>query len=151
MFAPSPNQRYKILSAQNPSFCLDCSGDPMNLNKLILWQLNGGANQLWRFVPDNQGNYSIVNVKNGGTLEIPDYSNANQGTSLLVSQPSNTINEKWRVSPASGTGAGKGFTIQSACNSHAIDINGGNVNNGTNIIIWPGNNQLNQTWMIVPA
>jgi len=146
-FSPLPNQTYKIVSAQNPYFSLDCSGDPMQQNRLILWQFHGGSNQLWRFIPDNQGNYSIVNVKNGGTLEIPDYSNASQGTSLLVSQPNNTINEKWKVVGAQGNG----FTILSAFNNLAIDINGGNVTNGTNIIIWPGNNQLNQTWQIVPS
>jgi alpha-L-fucosidase 2 len=150
-FIPVPNQSYKIVSAMNPSLGLDCSCNPMNKNSLILWQFNGAANQLWRFVPDNQGNYSIVNVQNGGTLEIPDHSNAQQGVNLLVNQPNNTINEKWRVVPAQGGAKGKGFAIVSAYNQLCADISGGNLNNNTNIILWPNNNQMNQTWCIAPV
>ena len=123
----------------------------MNKFSLILWEFHGGPNQLWKFVPDNLGNYSIVNVASGGTLEIPDHSNAQQGTNLHVNQPSNTINEKWRVVPAQGVAKGKGFVIVSAFNQLALDIKGGIVANNTNIIIWQGNNQLNQTWCIAPV
>ena len=37
IFTPVPNKRYKIVSAQNPSLGLDCSGDPKAQNKVILW------------------------------------------------------------------------------------------------------------------
>lgn len=150
-FVPVPNQRYKIVSAINPSLGLDCSANPMNKNCLILWQFNGAPNQLWSFVPDNQGNYSIINAQNGGTLEIPDYSNAQQGVNLHVNQPNNTINEKWRIMPAQGGSKGKGFVLVSAHNQMVADISGGNVNNNTNIILWPSNSQLNQTWCIAPV
>ena len=92
IFTPVPNQNYKIVSAINPSFTLDANANPVNKNCLILWGFHGGQNQLWRFVPDNTGNYSIINVVSGGTLEIPDQSNAVQGTWCHVNQPNNTIN-----------------------------------------------------------
>jgi hypothetical protein len=123
----------------------------MNKNGLILWQFHGGPNQLWKFVPDNLGNYSIVNVGNGGTLEIPDHSNAQQGTKLHINQPNNTINEKWRVVPGQGASKSKGFAILSAYNQMAVDITASNMNNNTSLIVWPNGNQLNQTWCIAPV
>lgn len=132
---------------------MDSSGDPQKKNQLILWQFHGGDNQLWRFVPDGLGGYSIVNSKSGGTLEIPDSSNKTQGTNLHVNQPNNTPNEKWKIVAAQGVAKGKGFVIQSSLNGLAVDINGGNLVNGNGIIIWPANanGQLNQTWAIAPV
>jgi len=63
-----PNQNYKIVSALNPSYSLDANGHHQYKNQLIVYQFHGGQNQLWRFVPDNTGCYSIVNVLTGGTL-----------------------------------------------------------------------------------
>ena len=83
-------------------------------------------------------------------MEIPG-NNTNQGAGLLVSQPNNTPNEKWRILPAQGAVKGKGFVIQSALNNNVADINGGNVANGTDIIVWSNGNQLNQTWCIAPV
>jgi hypothetical protein len=47
---------------------LDSSGNPTAKYKAILWNNNNGVNQKWKFVPDGQGNYSILSAENGGTL-----------------------------------------------------------------------------------
>jgi alpha-L-fucosidase 2 len=146
-FNPQPNQTYKISLAQVPNMVCDCSGDPNQQLKLVLWSYHGGQNQKWRFVPDGQGNYSIINVEKGGTLEIPDYSNGQQGTQLHVSQPNNTINEKWKIVQGAG-----GFAIRSAQNYNLVfNALGGGCWEGDKIGIWPYEGHKNDTWSITPC
>ncbi len=67
-FVPNPGQNYKICLAQMWNMVLDSSGNPTAKYKAILWKNNNGMNQKWKFIPDGQGNYSIVSAENGGTL-----------------------------------------------------------------------------------
>jgi len=75
----------------NQGFCLDCSGNPLQKRKLILYSYHGGQNQKFRFQPDTQGFYSLIDVENGGTLEYPD-GNGTKGVQCHISQPNNTPN-----------------------------------------------------------
>jgi len=117
------------VSAINPSYALDASGNVQQKNKLILYQFHGGANQLWKFVPDNQGNYSIINLASGGALEIPNHTTNQAGTQCLVGPQAGSINEKWKIVPGQGNAQGKGYVIQSAYNSLVLDISQGQVEN----------------------
>ena len=146
-FYPTPNQKYMIYSAKEASFVLDCNAE----NKLLIWTTHGGPNQQWTFHNNNDGTYSIRNVKNGGTLEIPDHSNAQMGVQLCISQPNGTINERWRIQPAQGSAAGQGFEITSAFNQNTLDIAGGKMNNGSKVILYKNNHTTNQTWAIRPC
>lgn len=125
---------------------LDCSGDPNSKFKLILWKHHGGGNQRWKFVPDGQGNYSIVCVGNSGTVEIPDFSNGAQGTQLHVSQPNGTMNEKWRIQSVGGS-----YSILSAQNNLSFNVLGGNCFEGDKVGIWPFAGIKNDTWTITPC
>nr|BAJ99020.1 predicted protein [Hordeum vulgare subsp. vulgare]BAK01457.1 predicted protein [Hordeum vulgare subsp. vulgare] len=145
-FNPDPNTSYKIALVQLPNMVCDCSGDPQQKFKAILWSSHGGANQKWKFVPDGLGNFSIVNVANGGTLEVPDYSNGQKGTQLHVSQPNNTMNEKWKLTPTNG-----GYAITSAQYNLSLNVYGGNCWEGDKIALWPYEGHKNETWSITPC
>jgi hypothetical protein len=150
-FNPNPHQNYQIHSVKDSKFVLDASKDQNNPNKLILWPAHGRPNQQWRFQPAGDGTFFIRNVESGGTLEIPDHSNAKPATQLHVSQPHGTVNEKWKIVPAQGQVAGKGFSIRSAYNDFSLDVRGGKMENGTQIIIYQNGNAPNQTWTISPC
>jgi hypothetical protein len=68
-----------------------------------------------------------------------------------VSQPSNTPNQKWRIVPAQGQGAGKGYAIISALNGSVLDIKEGKIKNEAEVITWKNLNQSNQAWAISPV
>jgi glucosylceramidase len=126
---------------------LDCSGDPKARYKAIVWRGHHLPNQKWKFVPDGQGNYSIVCLENSGTVEIPDYSGGQQGAQLHVSQPNGTINEKWRIEPSKG-----GYVIRSAANpSFVFNVIGAQNNEGDGICVWPYAGDRGDLWTIVPA
>ena len=86
-------------------------------------------------------------MENGGTLEIPDHSNAQLGTQLCVSAPNGTINERWRLT----SNQGQGYIIESAFNGMVLDVCQEKYHNGTKVIIYNNQNSLNQTWAIRPA
>ena len=140
------------MCAGSPDFSLDASNKPNEQNLLIIWQAHGNENQQWEFVPAQNNTFSIRSAKNGGTLEIPDHSNAKPATQLHVSQPNGTINEMWRIVPAEGQSAGQGFAIESAaCQGMVLDVRGGNMANNSDVIIYNNNHQMNQTWAIKPV
>ena len=124
---------------------MDASGNPHERCKLIIYQSHGNSNQKWRFVPDGLGNFSIVNGEYNATLEIPDHSTAQPGTQCHVSQPNNTINEKWKVDRVNG-----GFSIRSAHNGLALSIKGGSCKNEDKVAIWNFENSPYDTWNILP-
>ena len=105
------------MSAANPSMCLDSSGNLQQKRKLILYSYHGGLNQKFRFVLDEQGNYTLVNVESGGSLEIPENSQGKAGTQCHISQVNGTKNEKWKIQPTP-----KGYAIISAATGLALDI-----------------------------
>jgi hypothetical protein len=112
-----------------------------------LYPDNGLQNQRWRFTPDGQGNYQIVCVHNGGTVEIPDYSNGQQGTGLHISQPNNTLNEKWKIEQVHN-----GFVFRSAFKPNLVfNVLGGLLEAGKPIGIWPYEGRPNDTFTVTPV
>jgi hypothetical protein len=149
-FQPNPHQNYIISSAQDADYALDASKDNKNINKLILWKVHRNPNQQWQFQAAGDGTFFIRSAESGGTLEIPEYASGN-GSQPHVSQPNGTQNEKWRIVPAQGHSTGRGYSIQSAYNNLVLDITGGKMSKGTQIILYQDNHQLNQTWTITPV
>lgn len=52
-FVSNPNQVYRIVSALNPHFCLDCAYDIETQGKLVLYNHHDGNNQKWRIMSDH--------------------------------------------------------------------------------------------------
>ena len=145
---PRPGQKYIIALAAQPNLVLDSSGNSMERCKLIIYGNNQGENQKWMFVPSQNGAFCIVNCRDQGTLEIPDYSQAQQGTQCHVAQPNGTINEMWHVQPQ-----GQGVAILSAHNQMGLNVSGGqnNFRNEADVIIWPFSGDINEVWGLIPT
>lgn len=141
----NPSQIYKIVSILSPHFCLDCTFDSETSGKLVLYTQNDGLHQKWRVMSDFEGNVGFMSLQNMGVLQMP--SQAKKGAQCLVSAPSGSINEKWRITPA-----GKGFVIRSAAHPElCLDICEEKAANNTKIIAWEaGSNKPNQEWVFVP-
>lgn len=67
-FNPSQNQLYKIHTALDKHFVVDCSGNPKELNQLILYKDHNGPNQKWAIRKLQNGKYAFFNSQNNGTL-----------------------------------------------------------------------------------
>ena len=55
----------------DPLYCIDNSAT--NEGELILYKFHGGNNQKWKFIPDGQGLYTIINLADNGPLSCPNF------------------------------------------------------------------------------
>lgn len=78
-----PNITYKIVSAFDPSYCIDQDGNSQD-GDLILYKFHGGNNQRWRFIPDGQGLYTITNLADNGPLTCPNSQDTEPGEQCYV-------------------------------------------------------------------
>lgn len=93
--------------------CVTIENDPKtvsNGNNIIMYEYNGGANMLWKFVRNDDGSYTIVSKKdknfvldvNGGTM-------ANK-TNVQLYTSNNSDAQKWILEPV-GNAALPGYAV----------------------------------------
>lgn len=121
------------MSSVNQLFCIDASGDPNNLGKLILYKYHGGANQQYRFEPDGMGNYRIINCQSNGSLEA---SKSNDPGQQCYIDKGGYGGSSWKIVPGQDQASGKGFSICQANGAFCLDAKGGSVDDGVPIILW---------------
>jgi hypothetical protein len=86
----NPTQIYKIVSLQDPHFCLDCAYDAETQGKLVLFTQNDGLYQKWRVMSDLQGNVGFMSLLNAGVLKMP--ADGKKGSQCIVSAPTGGMN-----------------------------------------------------------
>lgn len=141
----NPHQDHVILSKCNPNMALDCSKDPEDKHKLILWNKHGKNNQRFKF-PYHNGKYMIVSQDHGQVVEVPKDSNES-GKKIKAGKQSNSMGEQWEFVPVQGQP--NTYFIKSFCGK-CLDADGGKTDPGTNIIQWDYNGGENQMWIIKP-
>jgi len=110
------------------------------------WQLNGGANQQWNFVPLKDGYDEVVNASSGKVLDDPDFSTSN-GTQIIQYQLNGGLNQQWVFEPGSnGYGA-----IVNASSGKVLDDPNASTSNGAQIIQYQPDGGANQQWLLVAA
>ena len=67
-FQPVEGQLYKLLSGMGHNLVLDVSQLGHELNKMIVWTDNNGANQKFLFRNVGNGKWGIFSAKNGMTV-----------------------------------------------------------------------------------
>ena len=82
------------MCSANQKFCIDSSGDSKDRGKLILYEYHGGKNQQFRFQPDNQGGYLIINCENNGALRCSN--NKEPGDQCHIGQAGHDA-PRWKV------------------------------------------------------
>ena len=106
--------------------------DPKGKRKIILWESHGGPNQQWMFYPGQNRTYFMVNCSDQGALQVPNKEQIKPMTEMYTSKFNRTPNEQWLVTPH-----GEGVMIRSALkDSIGLNICGGTLNNGANIILY---------------
>ncbi len=61
---------YKIHTIENSKYVWDSSGNPKELNTLILFKPNGGENQKFYLNPSNNGKWRIMCFQSGLCLQV---------------------------------------------------------------------------------
>eukprot|EP00092_Neocalanus_flemingeri_P009793 GFUD01010551.1.p1 GENE.GFUD01010551.1~~GFUD01010551.1.p1 ORF type:complete len:230 (-),score=76.73 GFUD01010551.1:58-747(-) len=100
--------------------------------KVTLYQHHGGNNQLWRF------DDGCLVSKTGLVADIRD-GNRNAGAGIIGWKRHDGINQKWSL---------KGNVIHSKMTDMVMEVKGGKMESGMEVIISPKNGKNNQMWYL---
>ncbi|WP_407404850.1 family 10 glycosylhydrolase [Sodaliphilus sp.] len=82
--------------------CLTIQGNPTtvsNGNNILMYEYNGGTNQLWKFVRNDDGSYTIISKKNKDfVLDVNGGTMANS-TNVQLYSSNNSDAQKWILEP----------------------------------------------------
>jgi hypothetical protein len=123
----------KVLDIPNAS---TASGTPLQQ-----FQLNGGTNQQWTFVPLSNGNEVIVNSHSGLVLDDPGSSTAS-GTIIQQFRFNGGLNQQWQREFLSDGNS----EFVNAASGLALDDPSGSTADGMQIQQFTANGGLNQQW-----
>ncbi len=123
---------------------LDVSGvSHDNGAPVIQWSANGGANQLWKFIPtETAGVYTVIAAHSAKLLDVEGASLAN-GAPAIQWPANGGRNQRWRLRPRVG-----GFEMVADHSGKALDIEGAFVHDGPRAIQWPVHGGANQLWRL---
>ena len=111
---------------------------------VVLSTTTGAQNQLWYFERTDGLYYKITNVGNFEVLDAANQATAN-GTNVGTCQDYNNDAQRWCFIKSGGN-----LTIVPKYSSNiAVDLNGGNMADGTNIQLWERNGSFAQAYVII--
>lgn len=110
-----------------------------------IWSANNTDAQKFKFEYDNQGYYTITNVKSGKVLDVQNAKNAN-GTNVWQYTSNNTDAQKWQVLENSD---GETITLKNKATGKMLDITSGSRKDGANVQIWSNNATDAQKWILL--
>ncbi len=155
-FVQIANGNYLIVNAQSGLVLDNPSGSTLG-GGIDQWQLNGGTNQQWQisqsFISSTILNCRIVNAASGLMLADPN-SDTSNGTVVIQYQPGGT-EQQWALLPA-GNAPAQTYYVGNADLTYADNGNvqvladpSGSTQSGTNLIMWPPLNTVEQQWTFV--
>lgn len=151
---------YRIISAKNSSsnpFAFDVTGGSLKDGANVeIWTPNLTLAQFFTISYRADGTARIISRIAGKSVDVAK-SNLVSGTNVLMWQATDKRNQLWDIETDGGTATFQGtsyptYTIKcSAANTLAVDIQGGNMANGTNVIVYTATGGDNQRWILVPV
>ena len=137
---------YYIVNASSGKVLDDPAFSTSNGTLIQQYQLNGGANQRWVFVPLADGNDLVVNAYSGKVLDDPSFSTSN-GTLIQQYQLNGGLNQQWKlVALANGNDE-----VFNAYSGKVLDDPSFSTSNGTLIQQYQLNGGANQQWKLLAA
>jgi hypothetical protein len=131
---------YKLV-ARHSGKAMDAYGARTgNGTQIIQWTYGGGSNQKWTLTNTGSGNYKIVGVQSGKSLDVGGTSNGSKvqlydywGGSNQLFKFTATDSGYYRITPNSATGS-------------CLDVEGVSTSNGAKVHLWQWGGGNNQQW-----
>lgn len=149
-----PDGDYMIASAADANYYLDIIGGdrpaPQATN-VNLWRTdNGKINDAdaWTIKYAN-GFYRISQYGYDKSLDV-DGGDTLQGKNIQVWSNNDSDAQQWAITPFVRNGKTLGYRIKSRCSGYSLDIDGGNLKEGTNVQQWGDNDSDAQAWIFIP-
>ena len=154
------NGKYKIVNKASGKVLSLEGGNPVRGN-VYQWTDGGLPNQTWDVNPIDKttvADYSYVVIRNANTSSIPLYLDAqawamDNGANVSVWSDADAIStppNAWQRWHLRYVGDGY-YNIINHNTGLFLDVNNGDIADGTNVMEWEGNGGDNQLWKFVPA
>lgn len=150
---------YRIVNGGSPyskGYCLEVTGGNMTSGANVqIWGKLYAASQYWKIAYDKNGSARIVNLASGKSLDVYAGTMAN-GTNVRQFNDNGSAAQRWKFVLDGSEAVFDGehyvtYNILSAKdNNFALDVNGGNIANKSNVQIYRSNGTVAQSWMFVP-
>ena len=151
--------KYKIVNKATGKVLTLAGGNAEATGNIYQWTDGGMANQSWDVYPVDSlkvADYSYVVIRNSNTSRLNLYldaqewnmdngANASAWSGDSIGQPDHK--ERWHLRYVKDGY----YNIISHYSGLFLDVNNGNVADGTNVMQWEGNGGDNQLWKFVPA
>ncbi|MDR1185474.1 MAG: RICIN domain-containing protein [Coriobacteriales bacterium] len=126
-----------ITSTLDQNKCLDVPRQSVEpAAPVILWSQGNTPNQRFKLVADNNGYYTIINIKSNLALDITR-SNMSNGTKIIQFTPHTSDNQKWKLIPNSDGS----YTFASKLNEDfCLDLSSTPITDDTDLIIYRKDN-----------
>lgn len=151
---------YRIISAKGSAsspFAFDVTGGSLKDGANVeIWRPNLSLAQCFTISYRADGTARIISRIAGKSVDVSK-NNLVSGTNVLMWKATDNRNQLWDIETDGGTATFEGtsyptYTIKcSAAKTLAIDIRGGTMANGTNVIVYTANGGDNQRWILVPV
>lgn len=137
---------YTIQSALAGTHVLDvAAGSTTNTDNVQIYSSNKSEAQRWRISIDDNGYYTIQNVKSGLCLDLSG-AKVRNGQNIWQYASNNTPAQKWVIGRSSN-----GYTIASSKDTnYMVDVSGGRAANSTNVQLYKANGTPAQRWWFIP-
>lgn len=136
-----PDGTYSLMSKYGSSQILDiANGGVANTTNIQIANKTQSASHTWNFKRNENGLYTITDVKSGRVLDL-DGGQTSNGTNIQLYDSNSTCSQQWRVYQTPD----RYLTIESACSAGMVlDVNG-----LTNSVqVWLTNGSDPQKWSI---
>lgn len=140
--APVADGDYVILNLYSQLAMDDPGWSTASGIAIFQWPADGYANQEWFLSYNGSGYYTVQNVASKLFL-CDENGSTTPGTSLVQALPSNDDSQLWSL-----TASGTGYVIRNKASGLVLDDKSWSKSSGANIILWPGNGDSNQTWLL---
>jgi hypothetical protein len=133
----------------NSGLVMDLAGGSLSAGaKVIQYTNHNGVNQNWYIVPDGS-TYEIVNRNSGMVLDVAGASTS-AGAQIIQYANRHNANQEWRILPSlSACQSGSPCQFQNVNSGMVVDVSGGSLSAGANVVQEPNTNATSQQWTLV--
>jgi uncharacterized membrane protein len=123
-------------AANGATRCLGVSGGQMtNGTRIVLYDCDGTANQLWSEVPRNNGHfYEIHNGANPHKCLAVSGGSLDRGVNLVIWDCVSSADQRWSVSTFPN---GRGNVLENLKSGMFVSLLHASIANGTRVVQWP--------------
>ncbi|MBO6243124.1 MAG: RICIN domain-containing protein, partial [Clostridia bacterium] len=134
---------YQIKMKLDSNKVIDVKGASLNNGANVeIWNNLNGNNQKFQFIYDNEGYYTISDIRTGKALDV--YGGYTKpGTNVQMWEANGTDGQKWKIEKN-----GEEYSIISKIGDLCLDVYGGYTSAGTNVQVWTNNNMNSQKFLI---